>query len=352
MVKDEKEKKPSSILDVRFQDWADTVASMGEKPFRAAQIAEWVFKKRVDGFAEMSDLPKAFRDKMSAAYTLHALAVDDVNKSAVDGTTRYIFKTTDGRPVSCVYLPFESRSSLCISTQIGCAWGCKFCASGLVRFKRNLTVAEILDQILLVEKITGKKLDSLLFMGMGEPLANYQNLVSALEMIRSRAGLEFGARHVTVSTCGLAPQIDKLGDEAPKVNLAISLHASRDELRKELLPKSSRWSIKELMTAVKTYSKKTNARITFEYIVLDGVNDSDEDAKRLANLIRGPARHGDYWVNLIAYNPVPGLPYKRPSDERIEKIKKILTTRDVPVRLRKPQGVDIGAGCGQLGEAR
>jgi 23S rRNA (adenine2503-C2)-methyltransferase len=189
-------------------------------------------------------------------------------------------------------------------------------------------------------------------MGMGEPLANYFSLVKALHIIRSDLGLGFGARHVTVSTCGLVPQIEKLAEDAPKVNLAISLHAANDELRKKLLPKSSKWSIKELMSAAKFFSMKTGGRVTFEYIVIDGVNDSDQDAKRLSNLVRGPAQHGDYWVNLIAYNPVPGLPYKKPDPEKIENFKAVLTARDVPVHLRKPQGVDIGAGCGQLGEAK
>ena len=262
------------------------------------------------------------------------------------------FKTEEGKLVSCVYLPFEGRQSLCVSTQVGCAWGCTFCASGLVPFDRNLTAVEIVDQIFLVEEAQGKKLDSVLFMGMGEPLANYKSLVEALDKIRNPLGLGLGARHVTVSTCGLAPQIEKLATEAPKINLAISLHAADDQLRKKLLPKSSKWSIKELMNAVKSYSMKTRGRVTFEYIVLDGVNDSDRDAKRLANLVRGPSQHGDYWVNLIAYNPVPGLPYRRPKMETIEKFKNILTQRHIQVRLRKPQGVDIGAGCGQLGEAR
>jgi 23S rRNA (adenine2503-C2)-methyltransferase len=203
-----------------------------------------------------------------------------------------------------------------------------------------------------VEEVTGKPLDSLLFMGMGEPLANYQNLVGALGLFRAEEALGFGARHVTVSTCGLVPQIEKLATDAPKVNLAISLHAANDELRAKLLPKSSKWTIKELMNAAKLYSKATGSRVTFEYIVLAGVNDSEQDAKRLANLIRGPAEHGDYWVNLIAYNPVPGLPYARPEEKIIDTFKEILTSRHVPVRLRKPQGVDIGAGCGQLGEAR
>jgi 23S rRNA (adenine2503-C2)-methyltransferase len=270
----------------------------------------------------------------------------------VDGTTRYFFKTEDGHDVSCVYLPFEHRRSLCLSTQAGCAWGCVFCASGQVKFQRNLTPSEMIDQVFFIEEIVGKPLDSLLFMGMGEPLANYNALVDTLNMVRSPLGLGFGARHVTVSTSGLVPQIEMLAESAPKVNLAISLHAANDPLRKTLLPKSSAWSIKEVLNAAKTYSKKTGATVTFEYVLLGGVNDSEQDAKRLANLIRGLARYGDYWVNLIAYNPVPGLPYVKPEADKVDLFKSILTVRQVPVRVRKPQGVDIGAGCGQLGEAR
>lgn len=340
------------LLEIPLSEWPGLVEKLGEPAFRAKQLTEWVFQKRANSFSEMSSLPAPFRKNLEDSYDIHTLLMDKAQTSQLDGTTRYTFRTFDDKIVSCVYLPFEDRRSICLSTQVGCAWGCVFCASGLVKFKRNLTAAEIIDQILWVEKASGHKLDSLLFMGMGEPLANYRNLVQALHVIRSPLGLGFGARHVTVSTCGLVPQIEKLAEEAPKVNLAISLHASRDDLRKKLLPKSSEWSIKELMTAAKKYSKSTRARITFEYIVLHQMNDSDEDAKRLANLLRGPAQHGDYWVNLIAYNPVPGLPYQRPLDERIERFKDILTARHVPVRLRKPQGVDIGAGCGQLGEAR
>ncbi len=332
-------------------EWPTLIAELGEPPFRAGQLAEWIFKKRAKSFAQMSTLPASLREKLAATYALRTLELNNANTSKGDGTTRYFFNTQDGQQFSCVYLPFEERRSLCISTQVGCAWGCVFCASGRVPFERNLTAAEIVDQILIVEEASGKKLDSLLFMGMGEPLANYRSLVDALHLIRSPLALGFGARHVTVSTCGLVPQIEKLAEEAPKVNLAISLHASNDELRKTLLPKSSKWTIRELMNAAKIYSKKTRSRVTFEYIVLDGVNDSEQDAKRLANLVRGPAQYGDYWVNLIAYNPVPGLSYRRPADERIESFKEVLTARHVPVRLRKPQGVDIGAGCGQLGEA-
>lgn len=341
-----------SLLNTPMAEWPSLLAELGEAPFRAGQLAEWIFKKRVSRFDKMSNLPASLRQKLEQKYSVRSLELDYARTSKEDGTTRYFFKTHDGGAVSCVYLPFEDRRSLCVSTQVGCAWGCVFCASGRVKFERNLTAAEILDQIFLVEEASGAPIDSILFMGMGEPLANYLNLVQALHLIRSPLALGFGARHVTVSTCGLVPQIEKLVEDAPKVNLAISLHASNDELRKTLLPKSSKWTIKELMNAAKKYSKSTGARITFEYIVLDGMNDSEQDAKRLANLVRGPAEHGDYWVNLIAYNPVPGLPYKKPAEDKIERFKEILTARRVPVRLRKPQGVDIGAGCGQLGEAR
>ena len=341
-----------SILNKPISEWPAIVAGMEQPSFRAGQLVDWVFKKRATHFSKMSSLPAPFRQKLEKIYTVHSLELDHATTSQQDGTTRYFFKTHDKQIVSCVYLPFEDRRSLCISTQVGCAWGCVFCASGRVKFERNLTVAEIVDQIMITEKAVGHPIDSVLFMGMGEPLANYRALVDALHVIRSPLGLGFGARHVTVSTCGLVPQIEMLADEAPKVNLAISLHASNDELRKQLLPKSSKWTIKELMNAAKTFSKKTKSRVTFEYIVLAGVNDSEQDAKRLANLVRGPAEHGDYWVNLIAYNPVPGLSYRAPTEERIEAFKEILADRRVPVRLRKPQGVDIGAGCGQLGEAR
>lgn len=340
-----------SILDIPLSDWPETFKALGAEGYRAAQVAEWILKKRAAHFSEMSTLPSALRKKLEDSFTVHSMMIDHAITSEIDGTTRYFFKTQDDQMVSCVFLPFENRVSLCLSTQVGCAWGCVFCASGRVKFERNLTAAEILDQVMLVEKASGKKLDSLLFMGMGEPLANYLNLVTALQTIRSDVGLGMGARHVTVSTCGLAPQIEKLAEDAPKVNLAISLHAANDELRKQLLPKSSKWSIKELLNATKQYSIKTGSRVTFEYIVIAGVNDSEQDAKRLSNLLRGLAERGDYWVNLIAYNPVPGLPYKRPTEESIEMFKEILTARKIPVRLRKPQGVDIGAGCGQLGEA-
>jgi 23S rRNA (adenine2503-C2)-methyltransferase len=208
----------------------------------------------------------------------------------------------------------------------------------------------MVDQILSVEHMTQKPLDSILLMGMGEPLANYENLVSFLQMVRHPQALGFGARHVTVSTSGLVPQIEALAEVDLRVNLAISLHSAYDSVRATLLPKASRWSVKEVLKSAKLYSKKTGARVTFEIVLIAGVNDLDTHAKRLANLLRGPSGRWDCWVNLIAYNPVPGLSFRAPSEERIESFKKILIERGVPVRLRKPQGIDIGSGCGQLGE--
>lgn len=343
--------KQENLLDVPFDQWPERFKALGLESFRAKQVAEWILKKRVCHFDNMTNLSAATRSQLERVFRVRSLHLDRATTSRLDGTTRYFFTTCDQKSVSCVYLPFENRRSLCLSTQVGCAWGCVFCASGKVPYERNLTVSEILEQVMGVEEASGASLDSLLFMGMGEPLANIQNLIGALQLIRSPLGLNFGARHVTVSTCGLVPQILMLAQQAPKVNLAISLHAANDELRKTLLPKSSRWPIKDLIQATKTFSKKTGARVTFEYILIKEVNDSEVDAKRLANLVRGLAEHGDYWVNLIAYNPVPGLPYERPTPEKVALFEKILTARHVPVRLRKPQGVDIGAGCGQLGEA-
>ncbi|OVE76455.1 23S rRNA (adenine(2503)-C(2))-methyltransferase, partial [bacterium F11] len=305
-----------SLLNIPLSDWPSFIEELGEKAFRANQLAEWVFQKRAKSFSQMSNLPQSLREKLEKGHRFRSLVIKSVKKSKLDGTARYFFETAEGETVSCVVLPHEQRRSLCISSQLGCGWGCVFCASGLVPFKRNLSPAEILDQILLVEEVTGESLDSILFMGMGEPLGNYRSLIKALNIIRSPVGLNFGARHVTVSTCGLVPQIESLANDAPKVNLAVSLHSARDEVRRKLLPKSSKWSIKELLQAVKSYSKRTKTRVTFEYIILDGINDSEQDAKRLANLLRGVAQHGDYWVNLISYNPVPGLPYRKPKEEK------------------------------------
>jgi 23S rRNA (adenine2503-C2)-methyltransferase len=341
------------LFDVPFAEWPAALGLDGGSAYRAKQVQEWAFIKRVPSFDKMTNLPQALRESLSSRLSLRgALTWAGEEVSSQDGTSRLLYKTRDRRTVSAVFLPAkgkdadEARYSLCISTQVGCAWGCVFCASGRVKYERNLTSAEIIEQVMLAEEMKKEKIGSLLFMGMGEPLANYQNVVTALSFLRSPLGLGFGARHVTVSTSGLVPQILKLAEEAPKVNLAVSLHAADDETRRQILPKSSHWTIKELLKAAWVYQKSQGNQVTFEYIMLKDVNDSQRMAQRLSNLLR----YKNAWVNLIAYNPVPGLPYAASSEETMNNFAEILKGRGIFVRLRKPQGVDIQAGCGQLGE--
>jgi len=341
------------LLNIPFGEWAFALDLPEKERYRVRQLHTWVFDRRVKSFSEMSDLPVDLRQKWDKNFRLRTLTLDHKDVSAQDGTARLFFKAEDGKMVSCVYLPGrggdEDRSSLCLSTQIGCAWECTFCASGRVKFDRNLSASEIVEQVLQAEELYGRHIDSLLFMGMGEPLANYGNLVQALHILRSPLGLKYGARHVTVSTSGLVSQIRALAREAPKVNLAVSLHAADDSVRQRLMPKSAQWPIKELLRSAWDFQKITGTgRLTFEYILIKGVNDSVRTAQRLANTLRAKKA----WVNLIAYNPVPGLKFERPSDGTIQNFTNILEERGVFVRLRKPQGTDIASGCGQLGPAR
>jgi 23S rRNA (adenine2503-C2)-methyltransferase len=340
------------LLDIPFNDWFKAFELEPKEAYRVRQVHTWVFDRRVKTFADMSDLPQSLREKWEGAFRLRTLVLRRREVSAEDGTARLFFETSDRKSFSSVYLPAKGgegdRSALCLSTQIGCAWGCVFCASGRVALERNLSAAEMVEQVFWAEEAFGRKINSLVFMGMGEPLANFTNLVQALQVIRSPLGLNYGARHVTVSTSGLVPQITMLAQAAPHVNLAISLHAATDETRKKLLPKSSAWTIKDLLNAAWGYQRATGrGRVTFEYILIKGVNDSVREAQRLANLLRAKKA----WVNLIAYNPVDGLPYQTPDDATVREFAKILTQRGLFVRLRKPQGTDISAGCGQLGEA-
>ena len=341
-----------TLLDIPFNDWFKALGLEPKEAYRVRQIQTWIFDRRAKTFGEMSDLPQVLREKWDGGFRLRTLTLSRREVSAQDGTARLFFETADKRRFSSVYLPAKGgegdRSALCLSTQIGCAWGCVFCASGRVSLERNLTTAEIVEQVLWAEEAFGHKITSLVFMGMGEPLANFSHLVQALQILRSPLGLNFGARHVTVSTTGLVPQIPMLAAAAPKVNLAISLHAADDETRKKLLPKSSVWPIKDLLKAAWDYQRVTGrGRVTFEYILIKGVNDSEREAQRLANLLRAKKA----WVNLIAYNPVAGVPYESPTEQSMRLFAKILTDRGLFVRLRKPQGTDISAGCGQLGEA-
>jgi 23S rRNA (adenine2503-C2)-methyltransferase len=336
-----------TFLDTPAETLLEFLKAQGQSGFRAKQIHEWFFARQAATFGEMSDLPSGLRAALSQRYLLHPLRIRRQETSQVDGTRRYYFEAHDHATVCTVFLPEADRLSLCLSTQVGCAYRCKFCASGLVPFKRQLSAAEILDQILLIRKDQGRAPTNLLFMGMGEPLANYTQVVQAIRWMTSPGGLGMSPSRITLSTSGLIPQILRLADDQIKVKLAISLHAVRDDVRLDLMPVSGKFGVRQLIKAAKYYANKTKAPVTFEYILLDNVNDFEMDANRLAYLIKG----FPHKVNLIPYNPVAGLSYGRPPLQSILRFQGWLRERGVPVFVRKPKGLDIGSACGQLGPA-
>jgi 23S rRNA (adenine2503-C2)-methyltransferase len=331
------------------------LASWGEKPMRARQLFRWMHQRWARNFDEMTDLPRALRERLLESCSLSTLEHDLAERSA-DGTVKHRFRAPDGSFIESVYLPEpdQKRRTLCVSTQVGCAMGCAFCMTATMGLTRHLTASEIVEQVhqvnsaLCAEGLAGPRpLTNLVFMGMGEPLHNFENLKRALELLLSPDGPGFSHRHVTVSTSGLVPQIARLGAET-QVKLAISLNATTDEERTALMPVNKRYGIGELLEACRRFPVRQGRRITFEYVLLKGVNDSDEDAGRLAHLLSGiPAK-----VNLIPFNPCPGLPFEPAEPERVEQFRAILVERHVTSIVRKSRGQDIAAACGQLVAAR
>jgi 23S rRNA (adenine2503-C2)-methyltransferase len=326
------------------------LAGMGEKPFRARQIYRWLHRKGAASLEEMTDLPAALRRRLAETASLSALQMAAEQRSR-DGTIKWTWRTADGKLVESVYMPEPGRKTLCLSSQAGCALGCTFCLTATMGLQRHLSPGEIVDQVAranrrLVELGEGRPprpLTNLVFMGMGEPLHNYQAVKVALDILLSEDGPDFSHRHVTVSTSGLVPQLRRLGEETG-VKLAVSLNATTDEVRDRLMPVNRRWPIAELLAACRSFPMKPGRRITFEYVLLKGVNDSDEDAARLARLVRGiPAK-----VNLIPWNPSPGLLFAAPEPARVAAFQEILVARNVTAVVRKNRGRDISAACGQL----
>ncbi len=329
---------------------AALVAELGGRPFRARQLYRWLHQKGAASLDEMSDLPKAFREALRARAGVTTLERATEQRSA-DGTIKWTWRTADGKLVESVYMPEADRRTLCVSSQVGCAVGCTFCLTGTMGLARNLTPGEIVDQVhranLRIAELGlapgPRPLTNLVFMGMGEPLANYANLKVALDVLLSEDGPNFSQRHVTVSTSGLVPVMQRLGEETP-VKLAVSLNATTDAVRDAIMPINRRWPIAELLRACREYPTRNGRRITFEYVLLGGVNDALEDAARLADLIRGiPAK-----VNLIPYNANPGLAFAAPAPERVLAFQETLAARNVTAVVRKSRGRDISAACGQL----
>ena len=341
----------TSLLASTPEDLVTVMADLNEKPYRAKQLTEWIFRKRVETFAEMTNLSPALQAKLSERFYLRSLTVARVEGSE-DTTRKFLLKLNDGRFVETVLIPASlspegersARQTLCVSSQVGCAYDCKFCASGLAGFTRNLTADEIVEQVVQVEKHSGKRVDNLVFMGMGEPLSNYTNVTKAITVLNGDWGIGIGARHITVSTSGLAPQIMKLADFPLQVRLAISLHGASDEVREKIMPVNRKYPLAELFSALDYWRTKKKQHITFEFILIEDVNDSEDQAHRLGQA----ARAQDAKVNLIPYNTVDGLEWKRPSERRQDMIRDVVAGYDVTVTLRREKGHDIAAACGQL----
>ena len=327
------------------------LAELKQPDYRVQQIVDWLYQKRAISFEAMTDLPQALRAQLAEKFSLARLEVVRVLGSN-DTTQKFLFRLSDGNLIESVLIPASpalygersDRRTICVSTQVGCAYGCKFCASGLEGFSRNLLPNEIVDQLIAIEQESGEKIDNVVFMGMGEPLANFANVMRAIRIINAPWGLGIGARHITVSTSGLAPQIRQLADEALQIRLAVSLHAASDDVRNQIMPINRKYNVAALLDACDYYVSRRKQRITFEYILIANVNDTDEQAHMLAR----HARRLSAKVNLIPYNTVTGLEWTRPSRNRQENFLAILRAHDVTATLRREKGHDIDAACGQL----
>ena len=341
-------KSQKNIRHLSFDELAIYFEQIEEKKFRAKQVFEWLWLKQAHSFEAMTNLSKELRAKLNEHFTLPALTVETTQYSE-DGTVKSRFKTVDGHLVEGVLIPTDERQTACVSSQIGCSLSCKFCATGYMDRKRNLDYDEIYDEVVLINqqanKVYNKKLSNIVFMGMGEPLLNYKNVLKAIEKITSPEGLGMSPRRITVSTAGVAKMIKQLGDDKVRFNLAISLHAANDTKRNEIMPINESNNIKALIEALNYFYKQTGNEITFEYILFQNFNDSIKDAEELIKIYRQvPAD----LVNIIEYNPIDAAKFLKPDEETVEKFMNHLAKAKVNARLRRSRGKDIDAACGQL----
>ncbi len=335
------------LFNLSLDELKKVVADWGAPAFRAKQVHEWMYKKLASSYDEMTDLPKKLRDKLKEEISFTHLA-PLIDKLSSDGWTRKIlFALPDNSQIETVLMGYNTRRTACISTQAGCGLGCTFCATGQAGLQRNITSGEIMEQVLFFERILRKrkdKLTNLVFMGMGEPFANYKQVMKAVDYLTDSEGLNFGARRITISTVGLVPMIEEFAGENRQINLAVSLHAANDKLRESMLPVNKKYPLDVLIPACINYTQRTKRRISFEWALIDEVNDTPEQAKQLANLIGGMLCH----VNLIPLNPTKGFKGRESNRERIKEFRDILTRKGIPNTLRIRRGIDINAGCGQL----
>jgi 23S rRNA m2A2503 methyltransferase len=332
------------IKSLDYDQMQESLRNMNEKSFRAKQIYEWIHKKMANSFDEMTNLSKDLREKLKENYFFTATEAVDQRCSEVDGTCKYLFQLQDNRVIESVLMKYKHGNSVCISSQVGCRMGCRFCASALRGLERNLEPSEMLSQIYEIQRLTGERVSNVVVMGTGEPFDNYDNLLKFIRMISDEHGLNISQRNITVSTCGIVERILQLAEEKLQITLAISLHAPNDKARKELMPVANKYTVESIIDACKYYYSNTGRRITFEYSLVEGVNDSEAFARELSNLIRGMNCH----VNLIPVNPIKERDFKHSKSEFIQKFKIILEKNKINVTIRREMGSDIDAACGQL----
>ncbi len=340
-----------SIKALPLDELTARLAVLGEPGYRANQIVEWLYLRRVHDFSAMSNLPVALRERLAKEFDDQPLEVV-AKTGSHDTTQKFLFRLRDGQLIETVLIPASpalygsaaDRRTLCVSSQVGCAYGCKFCASGLDGWKRNLDADEIVDQLLAVEAASGERVNNIVFMGMGEPLANYENLLRAIAIINAPWGPGIGARHITVSTSGIVPRIRDLADQPLQIRLAISLHGATDSVRDQIMPINRKYPLAELLDACEYFRSKKKQKITFEYILIQGVNDSADDARELAKI----TRRLEAKVNVIPYNSVDGLDWLRPSEPEQDEFMAVLHRGAASATIRREKGHDIAAACGQL----
>ncbi len=332
----------NNIYNYKLDELEDYFLSIGEKKFKARQIYDWLYIKNVNDFYKMTNINKSLQEKLSNTFSLEFIKI--IKKQENELTSKYLFLLLDGNYIEAVLMRHDYGISVCVSSQVGCNMGCKFCESGRLKKVRDLEAYEIVEQIILIQNDIKERIDSVVIMGIGEPFDNYDNIMKFIRIINNPFGINIGARHITVSTSGLVPKIKKFMNEDLQVNLAISLHAPSDEIRNKIMPVNKAYSISELIDTLKEYIKKTNRRVTIEYVMLNSVNDSYEDAISLANLLRGM----NVYVNLIPYNETSHIEFKKSSKDVIMKFYDTLKKNGINVTIRREFGSGIDAACGQL----
>ena len=335
-----------SIYDLNLEDLQQYLIDNNLKPFRAKQIFKWLYEKRINSFEQMSDISKDLQAKLSNDFYIETLGIK-AHQISKDGTEKFLFELKDGALVESVLMVFDYGFSACLSSQVGCNMGCKFCASGLLKKQRDLSAGEIVSQALMIQRqldLNNNRLGNIVVMGTGEPFDNYDNVIKAMSIINSPFGLEIGSRHISISTCGVVPQIRRFSKENLQYNLAISLHAPNNELRNKLMPINQAYPLEELFSALKEYSSLNNRRLTFEYLLLKGINDSEKEAKQIKELLNGL----NAYINLIPYNSVKENEFETTSEENALRFYDLLKKNGVAVTLRQKKGDDIDAACGQL----